>query len=212
MNKLSLLIVLTIVFISSCTIQKRQHLPGYHIEWKGGEARRTEAVKELSCEEMSTAANTEAINAETINTQEVAPVVANVEQAHEEVEVEKSSSVPASEVNVKKKNTGMKLSFPLSLRSPVQLLTGKAMPDETKSVDGMSIAAMVCGICGIIVALSSFSIGILGSPLAIIFGVIGIRRTSRDSELKGRVMAITGLVLGILSTLFMVWIVIIFSS
>jgi len=206
MNKLSLLIVFTVVFISSCTIQKRQHLPGYHIEWKGGEVRRSEAVKELSCEEMSTAANTEAINAEAINTQEVAPVVANVEQAHEEVEVEKSSSVPASEVNVKKRNIGMKLSFPLSLRSPVQLLTGKAMPDETKSVDGMSIAAMVCGI---IAALSFGGPGILLTPLAIIFGGIGIRRTSRDSELKGRGMAITGLVLGILSALFAVGIAII---
>jgi len=64
MKGIYFLIVFALVFISSCTIQKRQHLPGYHIEWKGGEARRTEVVKELSCEEMSTAANTEAINYE----------------------------------------------------------------------------------------------------------------------------------------------------
>jgi len=195
MNKLSLLIVLTIVFISSCTIQKRQHLPGYHIEWKGGEARRTEAVKELSCEEMSTAANTEAINAEAINTQEVAPVVANVEQAHEEVEVVKSSAAPAIEVNGKKKKTGMKLSFPLSLRSPVQMLTGKVMPDEGQKTDGISIAAMVCGILAFFVP----TIGIVLAILAIVFGGIGMGRTRRNPELKGRGMAITGLVLGILA-------------
>ena len=195
MNKLSLLIVFTVVFISSCTIQKRQHLPGYHIEWKGGEARRTEVVKELSCEEMSTAANTEAINEEEVYTNAVAPVVANVEQAHEEVEVVKSSAAPASEDNGKKKKTGMKLSFPLSLRSPVQLLTGKAMPDEGQKTDGISIAAMVCGILAFFVP----TVGIVLAILAIVFGGIGMGRTRRNPELKGRGMAITGLVLGILA-------------
>jgi len=195
MKKIYFLIVFALVFVTSCTIQKRQHLPGYHIEWKGGEARRTEAVKELSCEEMSTAANTEAINAEAVNTQGVAPVVANVEQAHEEVEEVKSSSVPASEVNVKKKNTGMKLSFPLSLRSPVQLLTGKVMPDETRRTDGLSIAAMVCGILAFFIPY----VGIVLAILAIVFGGIGMRRTKANPDLKGRGMAITGLVLGILA-------------
>jgi hypothetical protein len=195
MNKLSLLIVFTVVFISSCTIQKRQHLPGYHIEWKGGEARRTEVVKELSCEEMSTAANTEAINEEEVYTNAVAPVVANVEQAHEEVEVVKSIAAPAIEVNGKKKKTGMKLSFPLSLRSPVQLLTGKAMPDEGQKTDGISIAAMVCGILAFFVP----TVGIVLAILAIVFGGIGMGRTRRNPELKGRGMAITGLVLGILA-------------
>jgi cation transport ATPase len=195
MKKIYFLIVFALVFITSCTIQKRQHLPGYHIEWKGSEARRTDGVKEMSCEEMSTAAHVEAINKEEINTHEVAPEIANVEEGHEEVEAAKSSAAPASEVNGKKKNTGMKLTFPLSLRSPVQLLTGKVMPDEGKKTDGISIAAMVCGILAFFIPY----VGIVLAILAIVFGGIGMRRTKANPDLKGRGMAITGLVLGILA-------------
>jgi hypothetical protein len=195
MKKIYFLIVFALVFITSCTIQKRQHLPGYHIEWKGSEARRTDGVKEMSSEEMSTAAHAEAIIKEEVNTQEVAPEVENVEQGHKEVEATKSSAAPASEVNGKKKHTGMKLTFPLSLRSPVQLLTGKAMPDEGKKTDGISIAAMVCGILAFVVP----TVGIVLAILAIVFGGIGMGRTRRNPELKGRGMAITGLVLGILA-------------
>jgi hypothetical protein len=144
---------------------------------------------------MSTAAHAKAINKEEVNAQEVAPIATNVEPAHEEVEAVKSSSVPASEVNGKKKNTGMKLSFPLSLRSPVQLLTGKVMPDETRRTDGISIAAMVCGILAFFVPYA----GIVLAILAIVFGGIGMRRTKANPDLKGRGMAITGLVLGIVA-------------
>jgi len=208
MKKIYFLIVFALVFITSCTIQKRQHLPGYHIEWNGGEARRTEVVKELSCEEMSTATNAEAINKEEVNTHAVAPVVANVEQTHEEVEAVKSSSVPASEVSGKKKNSGMKLSFPLSLRSPVQLLTGKVMPDETRRTDGLSIAAMVCGI----LAFFASYLGIVLAILAIVFGAIGMGRTKRNPDLKGRGMAITGFVLGILAFFVVILAVVFLAS
>ena len=111
------------------------------------------------------------------------------------MEEAKSGVAPAIEVLGKKKHTGMKLTFPLSLRSPVQLLTGKAMPDEGQKTDGISIAAMVCGILAFVVPY----VGIVLAILAIVFGAIGMGRTKRNPELKGRGMAITGLVLGILA-------------
>jgi len=195
MNKLSLLIVFTIVFISSCTIQKRQHLPGYHIEWKGSEAKRSESVQKMPSDFSSIPSYTEEIKQEAIHGSTHVADNPKVEPKQAEVEVAKSGSAPASEISGKKKHTGMKLTFPLSLRSPVQLLTGKAMPDEGKKTDGISIAAMVCGILAFVVP----TVGIVLAILAIVFGGIGMGRTRRNPELKGRGMAITGLVLGILA-------------
>ena len=200
MNKLSLLIVFTIVFISSCTIQKRQHLPGYHIEWKGSEASRLESVQKMHCDVLSIPANTEEINQEAINENTHVADNSKVEPKQEEVEVAKSGISPASEISSKKNHTGMKLSFPLSLRSPVQMLTGKVMPDDEKKTDGISIAAMVCGILCYFIPY----VGIILAILAIIFGGIGLRRTKSNPELKGKGMAIAGLVLGIVGLLFVV--------
>jgi len=67
---------------------------------------------------------------------------------------------------------------------------------------GMAVAALVCGICGLIIPF----LGFLLSLLAIIFGGVGISQTGRDAYLGGRGMAITGLVLGILAIL--IWIIV----
>jgi hypothetical protein len=208
MNKLSLLVVFTVLFISSCTIQKRQHLPGYHIEWKGSEAKRLESVQNVPSDISSIPAYTEEINQEAINENTQVADNSKVEPKQAEVEVAKSGSAPASEISGKKKHTGMKLTFPLSLHSPVQLLTGKAMPDEGRKTDGISIAAMVCGILAFVIPY----VGIVLAILAIVFGGIGMGRTKRNPELKGRGMAITGLVLGILVFLFVILAVVILAS
>jgi uncharacterized membrane protein YvbJ len=65
-----------------------------------------------------------------------------------------------------------------------------ARPAKTAAVEGtrtsgFAIAALVLGILGV-------------SVLAIIFGAIGINQTGKDPNLKGRGMAVAGLVLGIL--------------
>jgi uncharacterized membrane protein YvbJ len=62
---------------------------------------------------------------------------------------------------------------------------------------GFAIAALVTGIVG-------FFINPL-SILAIIFGAIGLGQTSKDPNLKGRGMAIAGLVLGIIMGI--IWII-----
>jgi uncharacterized membrane protein YvbJ len=56
---------------------------------------------------------------------------------------------------------------------------------EGKRTSGFAIAALILGILG-------------ASLLAVVFGAIGISQTGKDSNLKGRGMAIAGLVLGIL--------------
>ena len=63
----------------------------------------------------------------------------------------------------------------------------------------MSIAALVCGIVGL------FYGGLILGPLAIVFGVIGMKR-------DGRGMAIAGLACGIVATLLSILILAAFVS
>ncbi|MBA7594356.1 hypothetical protein ES703_01297 [subsurface metagenome] len=57
---------------------------------------------------------------------------------------------------------------------------------------GFAIAALITGIVGLL------SFGPL-AILAIIFGAIGISQTNKDPNLKGKGMAVAGLVLGIIA-------------
>jgi len=58
---------------------------------------------------------------------------------------------------------------------------------QVRRTNGMSVAALVCGICGFIYAIP----GLLG----IIFGIIAIRQINRENT-DGKGMAIAGIVVG----------------
>jgi hypothetical protein len=72
--------------------------------------------------------------------------------------------------------------------------------------NGLGIAALCCGVAGILLGqvpllfLGSGSLGIL----AIVFGSIGIRRAMRR-EASNRAMAVTGLVTGVIACALAIW-------
>lgn len=61
---------------------------------------------------------------------------------------------------------------------------------QTKSANGLAIAALVCGLVGI------FVLNIVLGPLAIILGSVGWNRANQGAQSKG--MAIAGVVLGVI--------------
>jgi uncharacterized membrane protein YvbJ len=67
-------------------------------------------------------------------------------------------------------------------------------PSINKRTNGFAISALVVGIAGIFF--------ILPSILAIIFGCIAINQIKNDHRLKGKCLAVAGLVLGILVIIF----------
>ncbi|MBM4020243.1 MAG: DUF4190 domain-containing protein [Planctomycetes bacterium] len=76
----------------------------------------------------------------------------------------------------------------------------------TARTSGMAIASLVLGLVGI------FACGFLGI-LAIIFGAVGMRDTRRDPNVKGRGLAVAGLILGIIDiVLWLVWLLILAAS
>ena len=77
-------------------------------------------------------------------------------------------------------------------------------PLEASRNSGLAVASLVLGIAG-------FFINFL-SILAIIFGALGMSQTAKNPELKGRGMAITGLVLGIVVVAGWILIILFFGS
>ena len=76
-----------------------------------------------------------------------------------------------------------------ALKKKARLLRKGKIADE-RPKNGMAVASFVCGVIGI------FAFGVILGTLAIVFGVIGIGRASREGKpLRG--LAIAGLVLGI---------------
>jgi hypothetical protein len=74
--------------------------------------------------------------------------------------------------------------------------------------DGMSIAALVCGIVGLV--LTFCWVGVILGILGVIFGVVGIKKIdASNGTLQGRGMALAGAICGAVSiAIFLVMIVI----
>ena len=74
--------------------------------------------------------------------------------------------------------------------------------------DGMSIAALVCGISGL-ATLVLCGIGIVPAILGVVFGIIGKKKVEQSGgALQGRGMALAGAICGAVAVgLFLIWLV-----
>lgn len=197
-----------VLVVQSCTIQKRQHLPGYHFEWNSnnspGEAHKYNKEKSVS---VSPTDESSVITHE-LETQNIPPVnVTDVALETPESTQAKEQSAVNRKINQHDQSKGRRLTFPSIIHSPAKLLVGALNPENAPRTDGMSIVALVCGILSFLIPL----VGLVLAILAIVFGAIGMGRTKRNPELKGRGMAIAGLVLGILGFLFVLLILALLS-
>lgn len=78
------------------------------------------------------------------------------------------------------------------------LLLKKRLGDTPQQTSGMAIASLVCGI------LAFFVLGVVLGPLAIIFGGVALSKIRKNPEVKGRGLAVAGLVLGIVATVLII--------
>ena len=76
--------------------------------------------------------------------------------------------------------------------------------------DGLSIAALVCGISGL-ATLVLCGIGIIPAILGVIFGVIGKKKVEQSGgALQGRGMALAGAICGAVAIgLFLIWLLLV---
>ena len=200
-----LIIAVITLFAQSCTIQKRQHMPGYHIEWNTKDAHsEVHSEKTPECA-LDIAKQDIALAVEVV----AQPLEQEVQANHSVAEVTSPRDLHQEGATGKgneavkihsEKRTKQSLTFSSIIHAPANVLFGGVQPEGETRTDRMSIAAMVCGILAFFVPY----VGIILAILAIIFGGIGLRRTRSNPELKGKGMAIAGLVLGIVGLLFVV--------
>jgi len=76
--------------------------------------------------------------------------------------------------------------------------------------DGMSIAALVCGISGL-ATLVLCGIGLIPAILGVVFGIIGKKKVEQSGgALQGRGMALAGAICGAVAIgLFLIWLVLV---
>lgn len=175
-------------------------MPGYHIEWNN-ESAHTKSVLESNTE--GDVANWQAKPAqvETVASESTLALAAAEVPALETQEDIMEGAENSEQTTIPHKRRERKSSFVLPTTNRVfQAQSASSLPENPAKTDGMSIAAMVCGILCYFVPY----VGIILAILAIVFGGIGMRRTRNNPELKGKGMAIAGLVLGILGILFVV--------
>jgi hypothetical protein len=81
---------------------------------------------------------------------------------------------------------------------PIAPPAGALPAAQGRPRNGAAIAAMVLGICAIMVGFVPllFWIGGIAGILAIVFGIIGLRRARRDGDTGRRGFAVAGLILG----------------
>jgi hypothetical protein len=213
MKNIYFLVAALVLIFQSCTIQKRQHLPGYHIEWNTTDSHSEVQREKTLGQSLEIEQHEVALAAEEVAT----PVGQEVLVNNSDAELASPSDLDSDATTVNgneaakfhsEKRTKQRLTFPSIIHAPAKMLFGGVNPDDKPRTDGMSIAAMVCGIVGVLLPGS----GIILSILAIIFGGVGMGRTSRNPELKGKGMAITGLVLGIVGLLVTVLVLAVLSS
>ena len=205
MKNVYFILAVIVLFAQSCTIQKRQHLPGYHIEWNTNESH-SEVQREKKTEQALDIAEQDVALASEVVPQHLQQ---DVQVNHSDAEVAPPTDLDNEAATIQGnkaskihsvKPTKQRLTFPSIIHAPSNLLFGGVNPEGATRTDGMSIAAMVCGILCFAVPY----VGIILAILAIIFGGIGLRRTKSNPDLKGKGMAIAGLVLGIVGLLFVV--------
>jgi hypothetical protein len=207
-----LLLGLSIMFLltTSCTIEKRVYMSGYHIKWnkskqipdrqelasydKENKTKQNEIVTvEQSENKMITVDNTAIMSDETIaesadDEQIILPQKENINLFSSHKITDKENEIkPSTKKEFKKGNKTTSLNT-----------------DDEREMSAMAIAGFICGVLGLLLAIAtgwSFLLGILG----VIFSAIGLSQTSKGK--KGKGFAIAGLTTGILA-IAIFWVVI----
>jgi len=219
MRKLIVFVLLVSVFFTSCTIQKRLHLPGYHIEWNTdvGTHETFRTSSEQSQEEVFTTDETPRASDLPAPANEPHCNVARlVEPAAECIKTQAKIDISKSPLGrIPKARSHQRAALLPFYEKPQPTITlfngGAATESDSSAMAPASILSFVFGLAFFVTLFLSpywVLIGFVFPVLSIIFGAVAINRTHKDTQLKGRGLAIAGLVMGIvglimIATLFL---------
>lgn len=178
-------LVLAVILITNCTIEKKRYSKGYHIEWnKNHSTSKTIVVEEVKTEKVTLVSKQIEDKEESQNVPKPELLV-NTSNKKETIKVEEGEEIANSFEIVTNDNEKIQA---VTVQSPVDDYV------EVKSeIDTYAMTSLVFGILGFLV------LPIIGNVLAIIFALLSFERISKSpDQYSGKSMAIAGLVLGIL--------------
>ena len=204
---LSLIGLLIIIIINSCTIEKRIYSSGYHVDWKNcnPNSNKKELVKDNLGKQPEQKQNVTTLRTESvINTFDNAPKVidnniikSNVNERIYLSKKEKNKFHSFNKVTMSDKNIKNYFSGKLKIINDI-LKTSKNTDTESK-MSVMAIAGFICSFLGLLL-LITIGFPLLFGTLGTILSAIGLNRISKNGK-EGKGLATAGLVIGILTVL-----------
>ncbi len=186
------MLLAVVAMLASCSVEKRQHTGGYHVEWYSWnneakkEVNQKPVVSEVAEQNVAVAQETATTPAaEEVAVVEAAPVAAANVKTEKAVAKAEKAERKANKVSVKQL-----LNFASSNGA-----VGLAQ-EGTKS-QGLGVAGMVCGIVGLVFCWVPF-FGFILSLLGCVVGAVQLAKIKKSPETHGgKGQAIAGLVCGI---------------
>jgi len=189
--------------LTSCTMEKRVYMSGYHIDWKNGkrnsnkqELVSNDNVKQTEQNQIVSVEQSENEN----NTVDNSPTVTddNITASADNQQIILPKKEKINLLSSHKVKTADEESFKSEFKKGAKMILANA--DEPKT-NGMALTGFICSLVGL------FLFGFILGVLAIIFSAIGLGKIKKDpTKWKGKGMAIAGLIIGIVD--IVAWLII----
>jgi len=196
-------LLIVLIALHSCSLEKRLYEPGYHVEWRNSAkhlhsnnalAKTEESQRHLESEpivETETDQPKEYNSAEVLQSQETSSLSSSIK--NEVIINDKIQKPIASNTSGKNSTTSVSLSEQTTLASEETLQAPKETASEGAKIEPLAIVSVISALVGLLL----WGTIILG-PAAAIMGLISLRKIKKDpTKWKGKWIAYLGIGLGL---------------
>jgi hypothetical protein len=193
MKQIKLLLILAsgLLFINtSCSVEKRVHSAGYHVDWNNNHNRLQQ--KELIIRDKYKSINS-LVSSGTYSVSNIkSPILRPGNETDSQPNRDKK--IKANVKKIKEVAQTVKEEILLALQGKK---TGKAAPESPEAeYEPFAIIGFVAAMVGFL-GLAFWPVGVLLLILSIVFSAIALQRIRENPKLKGKTLALVGLYVGI---------------
>jgi len=197
-KQLSYIGLLIMFILTSCTMEKRVYMSGYHIDWKKGKnnkqalvnndnEKKSEENKIVPVVKLEKEVNI-VDNSNTTVTEDNFIASADNQQIITS-EKKKNIFLTNPKINIQNEDNQNKPTFKSEFKKGTKMILA---PSDDPKTNGSALAGFILSLVGL------FIFGFILGVLAIIFSAIGLGKIKKDpAKWKGKGMAIAGLIIGI---------------
>jgi hypothetical protein len=184
--KLLLILAIGLLFINtSCSVEKRIHSTGYHVDWNNSNLNRLQQ-KELIIKDKYKSVNSLVPSGTSRVLNIKSPILRSGNEAQ---------SQPAKVEKIKEVAQTVKEEILLALKGKSRGETAAKSPEA--EYEPFAIFGFVAAMAGFLGLLLSPLVGVLLLILSIIFSAVALKQIRENPKLKGKTLALVGLYVGI---------------